>query len=330
MAISSVYCTATDIKDVYPNIDEYDSKTPIYGWESATCGGTQYYRAFNVGSVENLFVDGINMQATKYSKTDASTNTDEVLDDSETGIDVVNGAKLNDDSFIMIDSEIMAVTAIGGNTLTVSRGQLGTLAAAHLTNTDVYQILNIDTSADTLTSADPSDISASIAAAGADDEITIEFHSLYIQETVDRPYELFVNSGVFSGSQIYNFENIVDTDLINVPKFSTKDVDLGAPGVRKNLIKVYVTVKNADNIFLKYTLNGEDRMYDLRPSFGSAESISTTGPDKAIFELVPEYGAQENTRKGFYSIQLHFSTSYPQSNFALDDISIVYRSLGVR
>ena len=149
MAISSVYCTATDIKDVYPNIDEYDGKTPIYGWESATCGGTQYYRAFNVGSVENLFVDGINMQATKYSKTDASTNTDEVLDDSETGIDVVNGAKLNDDSFIMIDSEIMAVTAIGGNTLTVSRGQLGTLAAAHLTNTDVYQILKIDTSVDT-------------------------------------------------------------------------------------------------------------------------------------------------------------------------------------
>ena len=143
MAISSVYCKATDITEVYPNIDEYDSKTPIYGWESATCGGTQYYRAFNVGSVENLFVDGINMQATKYSKTDASTNTDEVLDDSETGIDVVNGAKLNDDSFIMIDSEIMAVTAIGGNTLTVSRGQLGTLAAAHLTNTDVYQILNI-------------------------------------------------------------------------------------------------------------------------------------------------------------------------------------------
>ena len=176
-----------------------------------------------------------------------------------------------------------------------------TYLVSSLVSSSTSDRITIDTSADTLTSADPSAISTSIASAAVNDEITIQFHSLYIQETLDRPYELFVNSGVYSGSQIYNFENIVDTDLINVPKFSTKDIDLGAPGVRKNLIKVYITVKNADNIFLKYTLNGEDRMYDLRPSFGSAESISTTGPDKATFELVPEYGAQENTRKGFYS-----------------------------
>ena len=33
MATSSTYCTARDLKDIYPNIDEFDTKTAVYGWE---------------------------------------------------------------------------------------------------------------------------------------------------------------------------------------------------------------------------------------------------------------------------------------------------------
>ena len=32
MATSSTYCTHRDVEDVYPNINDYDSKEAIYGW----------------------------------------------------------------------------------------------------------------------------------------------------------------------------------------------------------------------------------------------------------------------------------------------------------
>ena len=30
MATSSTYCTHRDLKDIYPNLDEFDAKSPIY------------------------------------------------------------------------------------------------------------------------------------------------------------------------------------------------------------------------------------------------------------------------------------------------------------
>ena len=32
MATSSTYCTHRDLKDIYPSMDDFDIKTPIYGW----------------------------------------------------------------------------------------------------------------------------------------------------------------------------------------------------------------------------------------------------------------------------------------------------------
>ena len=149
MAISGTYCTTTDIKDVYPNIDEYDTKTPIYGWEEKTIGATKYHSAFNVGLVENLFIDGLNMQDSKLSATVSGTITDEALTDSETGVDVVSSIFLDDDSFIMIEKEIMGITSKAGNTLTVERGALGTLASEHLTGLTIYDIFNASTGLNT-------------------------------------------------------------------------------------------------------------------------------------------------------------------------------------
>ena len=62
MAISSTYCTARDLKDIYPNIDEFDTKTAIYGWElgltDAYDSTIDAYYANNTGVVTNLFWDG--------------------------------------------------------------------------------------------------------------------------------------------------------------------------------------------------------------------------------------------------------------------------------
>ena len=55
MAISSSYCTHRDLKDVYPNVDEYDVKNPIYGWQAT--GVSNQYIANDSGLVTALFVD---------------------------------------------------------------------------------------------------------------------------------------------------------------------------------------------------------------------------------------------------------------------------------
>lgn len=49
------YITTRDLYDIYPNIDEYDSKAQIHGWEVDS--GSRY-KAENSGLVTALFVNG--------------------------------------------------------------------------------------------------------------------------------------------------------------------------------------------------------------------------------------------------------------------------------
>ena len=49
------YCTNRDLKDVFPSIDEFDTKTPIYGW---VVHSSNLYRADNCGLVTQLFANG--------------------------------------------------------------------------------------------------------------------------------------------------------------------------------------------------------------------------------------------------------------------------------
>jgi len=49
------YCTERDLKDVYPSIDEFDTKTPLYGW---VVHSSNLYRADNCGLVTQLFANG--------------------------------------------------------------------------------------------------------------------------------------------------------------------------------------------------------------------------------------------------------------------------------
>ena len=65
MATSSTYCTHRDLKDIYPNIDEFDTKTPIYGWTTTS----HLHQAHNSGLVTTLFING--------DEVTASENTDE-------------------------------------------------------------------------------------------------------------------------------------------------------------------------------------------------------------------------------------------------------------
>lgn len=74
------YCTHRDLKDVYPNIDEFDSKVPIYGWTEVT---DDYWRADNTGLVTKLFADGQELGNSETSAGDVDTQ-DEWYYDSTT------------------------------------------------------------------------------------------------------------------------------------------------------------------------------------------------------------------------------------------------------
>jgi len=49
------YCTKRDLKDIFPSIDEFDTKTSIYGW---VVHSSSLYRADNCGLVTLLFANG--------------------------------------------------------------------------------------------------------------------------------------------------------------------------------------------------------------------------------------------------------------------------------
>ena len=49
------YCTNRDLKDVFPSIDEFDTKTALYGW---VVHSGDLYRADNRGLVTQLFANG--------------------------------------------------------------------------------------------------------------------------------------------------------------------------------------------------------------------------------------------------------------------------------
>jgi len=67
----------------------------------------------------------------------------EDLDASETGVDINDGTSVENNDMILVDSELMKVTAGGGTagavTLTVIRGRVGTTAATHTNGTAVVQ-----------------------------------------------------------------------------------------------------------------------------------------------------------------------------------------------
>jgi hypothetical protein len=68
----------------------------------------------------------------------STTTTNEELDNSETGVDVVDGTKLAVGQTILVETEQMYIESISSNTLTVIRGVNGTTAAAHTTGKTVY------------------------------------------------------------------------------------------------------------------------------------------------------------------------------------------------
>ena len=67
MATAPTYITHAELKRIFPQMDEFDQKTPIYGWTEVT---TNKYAAHDSGQVTQLFVDGEDLGPAQSAHTD--------------------------------------------------------------------------------------------------------------------------------------------------------------------------------------------------------------------------------------------------------------------
>ena len=65
------YCTNRDLKDIFPSIDEFDTKTPLYGWVVST--GSRY-KTEDTGLITQLFANGENLGSAESSYSNVNGN----------------------------------------------------------------------------------------------------------------------------------------------------------------------------------------------------------------------------------------------------------------
>ena len=80
MATAPIYCTHKELKRVYPQIDSFDTKTPVFGW--VVVSGTKY-AAHNSGTVAQLFADGEDLGAAQSAHTDLNVEGEWFYNSSE-------------------------------------------------------------------------------------------------------------------------------------------------------------------------------------------------------------------------------------------------------
>lgn len=162
MAKSSTieYVTHRTIKDIYPGIDEYDTRKPIYGWTQVG-GSGNVWRAFNTGLITKLYKDGQDMglditqgsggamwAANIDTSLDSAPDSDAALYntisysamviESETEITIGDVGRLSASG---VDTEEYAlVTAINttDNDITVERGKYGSTPYAWNHSTAIF------------------------------------------------------------------------------------------------------------------------------------------------------------------------------------------------
>ena len=157
MAAAPIYCTHKQLKRVYPQIDAFDTKTPIYGW---TIGLTDYtdstmdvYYAHNTGLITDLFWDGAKVDKIAYNTT-ATDTTAATMSATSTSVAIADQSNFGTGDIVKIDDEYMKVTGVVNgdpdlinlSTPATNRGLFGSTISAHAISSSVYKI--IDLSAD--------------------------------------------------------------------------------------------------------------------------------------------------------------------------------------
>lgn len=158
--------------------------------------------------------------------TDSAADTNEApFSVGDTTLTVDDGSKFTDGDLetILIESELLSITAVAGNNLTVIRGFRGTTDAEHATNTDIYfsedmqssQIVAFDRTAGTFT------ISPAVTVAtgtGTTYEIHYDLHPERVIEAIKWAIEAGTNGslstpGTDAGTTTLEAEVVVEGAL---------------------------------------------------------------------------------------------------------------------
>lgn len=67
MSTAPIYCTHKELKRVFPQLDEFDTKVQVFGWTEVS---TNKYASHNSGLVTQLFVDGEDLGPSQSAHTD--------------------------------------------------------------------------------------------------------------------------------------------------------------------------------------------------------------------------------------------------------------------
>ena len=88
------YISSRDLKDVFPNLDEFDTKKPVYGW---VVDSSSRYVAHDSGLVTQLFADGKDLGSAQSAKTDVDANGEWFYDSAADAVYYYNDASSPDD-----------------------------------------------------------------------------------------------------------------------------------------------------------------------------------------------------------------------------------------
>ena len=150
MAGAATYCTHRDVEDVFPNINDYDSKEAIYGW---SVGLENWYdtvldvwSVHNTGLITQLFWDGSKVDKIAYNTTE-TTKLDGALTPSASVFYVDASHGLEQDDIVKINNEYIRIVSVSSDTITVStpgtnRGLFNTNAQHHANDSSVYLIID--------------------------------------------------------------------------------------------------------------------------------------------------------------------------------------------
>jgi len=154
MATAPTYCTHRQLKDVFPQVDSFDNKRPLYGWEVGVedfyDSTIDTYYTSNTGLVTQLFWDGsqvdkisFNTTETTQVATELSPSASTLVLDSTSGIGASDILKINNE-YLMVGS-VDDGTTITLTSLASKRGMFGTSAQKHPVDSSVYLIVDAST-----------------------------------------------------------------------------------------------------------------------------------------------------------------------------------------
>ena len=147
MATAPTYCTHRQLKDVFPQVDSFDTKRSIYGWTLGISdyGGTSnlnIYYAYNTGLITQLYQDGSLMTNLTSNVTTEKTQVKVEITDSLTAIDIDSTTGFEAYDLIKINNEWIMQNggAVDGDTLTVTgnRALFSTHQQGHAVDSSVY------------------------------------------------------------------------------------------------------------------------------------------------------------------------------------------------